>query len=37
MDSVDIGYIITLDNQDFVVIDSLIKDKRKYVFFLIIK
>ena len=32
MDSVDVGYIITIDNQDFVVIDSLIKDKRKYVF-----
>lgn len=32
MDSVDIGYIITLNDQDFVVIDSIIKDKRKYVF-----
>ena len=32
MDSVDIGYIITLDDKDFVVIDSIIKDNRKYVF-----
>ena len=32
MDSVDVGYIITLDNSDFVVIDYIIKDNRKYVF-----
>ena len=32
MDSVDIGYIITLDDKDFVVIDSILKDNRKYVF-----
>lgn len=32
MDSVDIGYIITLDDKDFVVIDSIIKDNKKYVF-----
>lgn len=32
MDSVDIGYIVTLDDKDFVVIDYIIKDKRKYVF-----
>ena len=32
MDSVDIGYIITLDNSDFVVIDYIIKYNRKYVF-----
>ena len=32
MDSVDIGYIITIDNLDFVVIDCIIKDSRKYVF-----
>ena len=32
MDSVDIGYIVTLDDKDFVVIDYIIKDKRKYIF-----
>ncbi|MBQ9012414.1 MAG: hypothetical protein IJ094_02435 [Bacilli bacterium] len=32
MDSVDIGNIITIEDTDFVVIDSIIKDKRKYVF-----
>ena len=32
MDSVDVGYIITIENMDFVVIDSIIKDNRKYVF-----
>ena len=32
MDSVDVGYIITLDDKDFVVIDSILKDNRKYVF-----
>ena len=32
MDSVDVGYIITIENIDFVVIDSIIKNNRKYVF-----
>ena len=32
MDSVDIGYIITIDDKDFVVIDFIIKDNKKYVF-----
>ena len=32
MDSVDIGYIVTLDDKDYVVLDSIVKDKRKYVF-----
>ena len=32
MDSVDVGYIITLDNTDFIVVDTIIKDNRKYAF-----
>lgn len=32
MDSVDIGKIITIKNSDFVVLDTLIKENKKYVF-----
>ena len=32
MDSVDIGKIITIKNSDFVVLDTLIKENKKYLF-----
>ena len=32
MDSVDLGDRRTIEEKDFVVIDSIIKDNRKYVF-----
>ena len=32
MDSVDVGKIVTIEGNDFVVLDTLIKDEMKYVF-----
>ena len=32
MDSVDVGKIVTIEGNDFVVLDTVIKENKKYVF-----
>ena len=32
MDSVDVGKIVTIESNDFVVLDTIVKENKKYVF-----